>query len=300
MVLGRKQMNADFIKRAAGTATHYGFVPLDEIQQAVRAMRTEKGSKLTVIPNSLPAKAVDMIGSELSKTLRFCGEQGILSRKQPTLFFHTSFDLARKSAGAKDMKTFSFGLHAYGANQSVGEAVILQAALSILEEIGMDDLTVYVNSVGDRDSKARFLRELGASLKKRVTDLPPQAETLLKEDPLETLLYLVKKKHPIFEELPRSVEFLSSASRRNFHEIQERFKRIFFEESFGLRWKVGYALLQRGAEFAEEARFRIAIANRIYVHGEIIHANLFEDRKCRLENDCFTDALICAVRVESE
>lgn len=245
MVLGRKQMNADFIKRASGTATHYGFVPLDEIQQAVRAMRSEKGSKLTVIPNSLPAKAVDMIGSELSKTLRFCGEQGILSRKQPTLFFHTSFDLARKSAGVKDMKTFSFGLHAYGANQSVGEAVILQAALSILEEIGMDDLTVYVNSVGDRDSKARFLRELGTSLKKRVSDLPPQAETLLKEDPLETLLYLVKKKHPIVEELPRSVEFLSSASRRNFREVLEQL------EAAGIRFELDEYLIGSREYYSE-------------------------------------------------
>ncbi len=222
MVLGRKQMNADFVKRASGTATHYGFMPLDEVQQTLRGARNEKGSRLTMIPNSLPQRGADMIGSELSKTLRFCGEQGILSRKQPTLFFHTSFDLARKSNEPRSMKTFSFGLHAYGANQSVGEAVILKAALSILEEIGQNDLTVYVNSVGDRDSKARYLRELGVALKRRANDLPPQVEALLKEDALEAFLYLVKKRHPIVEELPRSVEFLSSASRRNFREVLEQ------------------------------------------------------------------------------
>jgi histidyl-tRNA synthetase len=222
MVLRRKQSSADFFKQAGATAGYYGFLPLGNVSARIEQARKEKLERLTPIPNSVPNRSSDLIGSEFSKTIRACGEQGFLSRKQPTLFFHTTFDFMKKTPERSPIKTFAFGLHAYGANQSVGEAVVLKTALSILEELGEDNMTVYVNSIGDRDSKARFAREITAALRKRANDLPPQVELLLREDPNEAYLYIVKKRLPIMEELPRPVEFLSSASRRHFREVLEQ------------------------------------------------------------------------------
>lgn len=252
MIQGRKQNGADFLKRAATTASHYGFLPFTEVSEKALHSRGGKKERLFPVPNSAPLRSTDLAGTEFTKTLRVCGEQGLLSRRNPFLFFHTTLDFVKKGASPKsDFKSFSFGLQAYGANQSsVGEAVVLKASLSILEEGGHSDMQVYVNSIGDKDSTARFGRELASNLRKRIADLPAPAEVALKTDPMEAFLYLIKKEHPIVEELPRPVEFLSAASRRHFREVLEQL------EATGIPYELDDTLMG-GREYYTETVFEI-------------------------------------------
>src|ERR1035437_3873981 len=78
--------------------------------------------------------------------------------------------ISYESAGQKKRKPKErhFNLHIMGAHKSIAEATIIKTIMVILEEEGYKDLTVEINSLGDKDSAAKFNRDLVAYYRKNI------------------------------------------------------------------------------------------------------------------------------------
>jgi histidyl-tRNA synthetase len=92
---------------------------------------------------------------------------------------------------------------------------------ALANELGHTEHTVRINSLGDRDSIARYTREVTNYLKKRLDHMPPAARELMKEHPLSALSNLVDMDHELAQRSPNPLEFLSDGSRKHFREIIE-------------------------------------------------------------------------------
>jgi histidyl-tRNA synthetase len=108
-----------------------------------------------------------------------------------------------------------------GSSKSIGEAILIKTALTILKEEGYENVCVEINSIGDKDSIARFTRDLTAYYRKHMHELHPDCRQLLKKDPFELLGCKNEKCKPINESAPKSMNFLSEASRQHFREVLE-------------------------------------------------------------------------------
>ena len=91
----------------------------------------------------------------------------------------------------------------------------------MLAEEGYADTRVEVNSVGDRDSLARFGRELIAYYRKNINEMTPECRQLLKRDPFELLASRDESCKALNEHAPRAMDFLSEASRHHLEEVLE-------------------------------------------------------------------------------
>ncbi|MBP9701987.1 MAG: hypothetical protein KBD47_03355 [Candidatus Pacebacteria bacterium] len=125
--------------------------------------------------------------------------------------------------GSKKSSDFSryADLEILGNNKSIAEATLIQTACTMLKEEGHTDLTIDINSIGDKDSIARFTRELGNYYRKHINDLHPECRQAFKTDPLELLSCGNEKCMEINSNAPRAIHYLTEASRIHFQEVLE-------------------------------------------------------------------------------
>ena len=112
-------------------------------------------------------------------------------------------------------------LEILGASGPIAEALLIQTGRIMLAEEGYTDTRVEVNSVGDRDSLARFGRELTAYYRKNINEMTPECRQLLKRDPFELLAWRDESCKALNEHAPRAMDFLSEASRHHLEEVLE-------------------------------------------------------------------------------
>ena len=230
-----------FYKKAVACASHYGFVcPIEIIEQqgkldeaAFAAANEEEQEQLLAakarskVEKPLQSileqrhKKIDGISREFEAALKHLGSKQLSPHTRPLLFYTSNIDPEALKDGAELPKTINFSLHAVGIRQSIAEALILKTALTILDDLGETNTYVQLNSLGDRDSSAKFVRDATAHMRKHLNELPPQAQQAFKEDVFLGYNYVCKKNIELPEELPRPMEFLSSASRKHFREVLE-------------------------------------------------------------------------------
>ena len=112
-------------------------------------------------------------------------------------------------------------LEILGSSGPIAEAALIQAARAMLAEEGYSETCVEVNSVGDRDSIARFSRELTAYYRKNINDMTPECRQAFKRDPFELLSSRDPACVALNERAPRAMDFLSEWSRHHLEEVLE-------------------------------------------------------------------------------
>ncbi len=197
----------DFLRLAHQTAYHFGFTPIESLKGP------ERSKKMARIPKvSMHERKIDAFGGAL-----VCGVTNYLEKalytQEPTFFFSTQ-EMPRT-------KEIALNLQIVGVKKSIAESILIQTIRALVRDAGYPNTSIRINSLGDQDSAARYIRELTSFLKKRLEELPPHARELMKENVLSALLYLIEHEHDIAAKSPSPLEYLSDASRRHFREIIE-------------------------------------------------------------------------------
>jgi len=218
-------------------ATYFGFVPVktpeiskDDIAKTKSFKEPTAGLHLE---NSSAPDFHELLEEKIS-LLRMYFDEGINTQPQPVLFYY------KKPFGgnpSKREKEHQFGLEVLGTTKSVAEALIIRASLAILEEEGYTDLYVDINSVGDKESMAKFERELNSYFRKHAIEVPAVCRTLFKKDIYEILKTEDDKCQSLKENAPKSISCLSESSRQNFKEVLE------FLETLEVPYRINNTLL---------------------------------------------------------
>ncbi len=117
-------------------------------------------------------------------------------------------------------------LEILGSSGPIAEAILIQTGRAILAEEGYSSTSVEINSIGDKDSLARFTRELTAYYRKNLNIMPPVCRELFKSDAFELLASHNKECQELNEKAPRALDFLSESARRHLEETLEYFEAL--------------------------------------------------------------------------
>lgn len=200
----------EFIKVAAQTAHHYGFKSLHQVTRDPRC----KACKPTNVKRiSAADRKLDSAYGLLTGGISTYYESRLYGMDEPLLFF--SVESVPRSG------EIALSLQILGVNKSIAEALLIQTTRSLLNDMGYENHVVRINSLGDRDSSARYTRELTNFLKKRLDDMPGTARELMKDHVFLALMNLIEKNHELAAKSPSPLEYLSDSSRKHFREIVE-------------------------------------------------------------------------------
>ena len=217
----QKYISHNHLDKIGEIAVYYGFTP--------RQSPTIKKTDLDFARNLLEGDYINneeenrehlpLHVEEKIAIIRMYQEENLHSLSQPLLFY---FKEPFKGSIKKHPDYHRYcDLEIIGNSRSIAEATLIQTAKMILTEEGYENICVEINSIGDKDSIARFSRDLTNFYRKHINDMHAECRQLLKKDPFELLGCQNEKCKKINENAPRSMNFLSEPSRIHFQEVLE-------------------------------------------------------------------------------
>lgn len=159
---------------------------------------------------------------------------------------------------------------------SIAQAFVVKASLSTAESAGFKTPRVLISSVGDAESRKRYLREVGNFFKKHSKEISEDLLTLSVKNPDEALAELIKKEDPLSALLPRTIDYLSESSRKIMLETIDLFEKLNI--SYELEPRLPYtAGSNRELIFAIEGVDKKGNTVRIATGGRVEHPSAKKD-----------------------
>ncbi|MFA6227181.1 MAG: His/Gly/Thr/Pro-type tRNA ligase C-terminal domain-containing protein [Candidatus Paceibacterota bacterium] len=227
-----KFINFTPIDKAVEAAIYYGFTPTKHPKA-----NKEDLVRISALKESWAKSCAEMpwvfsteFAEERAAFLREYFEQSMNILPQPVM-------LVYESETGKERGKNSFNLEVVGTPKSIAEALLIKTAVAILEDNGYKNLSIEINSIGDKESLNKFARELTNYYKKNINELSPHCRQNFKKDAFYVLNCDKCECTKLKEGAPTSVGCLSDESRVQFKEVFE------YIETMGIPFKINNCLV---------------------------------------------------------
>lgn len=240
----------EVLTKARAVGQYYGFTPLSLLTVKTRGADRPK----PVDVSALTALTNDPAADTMASFLKQCRAAGCTPTAQHPLFvWHTNI-----AAGRAAPKKAVVQFHALGADRPLADAIVIRATLALARDLFHEEPSVRVNSMGDKETRARYVRELSSFFKKRAALLPEDCVTCAKRDAFEAAELVIAREYA--DDLPSPTEHLSDASRKRFEDLLE------YLELTETPYELARNLVSRGGVWSE-ACFEITAGDRRVVWG---------------------------------
>lgn len=190
---------------------YYGFTPLAALTAKARGAARAKSVDQNALTNLAPDATAETVISFLKQCQNI---EQMPSPRQPLFIWHTNL-----APGRPAQKKTTLQFHALGSDRPISDAVVIRAVLALSRDLFHETPVVRVNSMGDKETRARYVRELGNFFKKRAGMLPEECLICAKRDVLEAAELVIARGWA--DDLPSPIEHLSDASRKRFEDLLE-------------------------------------------------------------------------------
>jgi len=239
--MSRDTISADeVLRRARSIGQYYGFTPFSELAVTKRGQ-----GKNVEFPKELSGIALDPNAEVFANFLKQCVSAGLVPTSRTPLFtWHTNI-----APGRAAPRQIIVQFHAIGTDRAIADAVVIRATRELVRDLYKEAPIVRINTMGDKETRARFARELGVFFKKRsalpleTSGLTENCLSCAKRDVFEAAE--LASKELCATELPAPTDQLSDASRKRFEELIE------FLEMTETPFELARELISRGNAWSE-------------------------------------------------
>lgn len=230
-IIGKEYyLREKFIDKAKAIAEFYGFRPIqtphlekielfttsigettDIVEKEMYALKTKGGNKLVLRPEGT------------APIIRAYLEHGMQSKPQPVmLYYHGSFFRHERPQKGRNREFQQFGIEILGEKDSIADAIVIKILLSILEEAdGLKNISLRLNSIGDKECRKIYQKELVAYYRRKTKELCNDCERRLKTNPLRLLDCKNEKCAELKAGAPQIINYLCDDCKNHFKSLLE-------------------------------------------------------------------------------
>ncbi len=240
----------ELLHKTSAIGQYYGFVPLSSLTAKARGTTR----KSVGYPESLAHLSLDPVAEIVASFLKqFQQLESAPSPRQPLFLWHTNITPGRP-APKKAVVQF----HALGTDRTLSDAIVIRALIALARDLFHEEPIVRINSMGDKETRARYARELTNFFKKRGSTLPEECVNCAKRDSFEAAELAIA--HEYADDLPAPTEHLSDASRKHFEDLLE------YLEMTETPYELTRNLISRGSAWSDTC-FEVVIGDRRVAWG---------------------------------
>lgn len=246
-------------EKAQEIALYYGFKPIetpileqeeifsrgvgadtDIVEKEMYTLRTKGGDRLVMRPEGTAA------------IMRAYLEHGMQSWPQPVMLYYGGpFFRHERPQRGRYRQFMQFGFEVLGTSKSIADAIVIRTIVDVLEEIGLKNLTLEINSIGDGICRPGYMRVLTAYYKKHASKLCSHCRERLKTNPLRLLDCKNEDCQTLKEEAPSSVGYLCGECKKHFKEVLE------YLDGMEMPYVINHSLV-RGFDYYTRTVFEIS------------------------------------------
>lgn len=223
-----------FFEKAQEIAVYYGFKPIETPMVEQEGVFTSSIGEGTDIVDkemyTLKTKGGDHLALRPEHTaglMRSYIENGMQSLPQPLLFYSYGPSFRHDNPQKGRYRQFwQFDMDAIGSEKSILDALVIKTTWTALEEAGAKNLSVDINSIGDKECRGAYIKELVAYYKKNISSLPAIDRERLKTNPLRILDSKEEKTIELNQNAPDTLSSLCPACKKHFKEVLEYLEKM--------------------------------------------------------------------------
>ena len=129
------------------------------------------------------------------------------------------FRYERPQAG-RQRQFHQLGVEVLGSSDVRADAEVIAIATDILKSIGLKNLTLQLNSIGNADDRQNYRTALIDFLTPHKNQLDPDSQTRLDKNPLRILDSKDAQTQAVLKNAPSILEYLSTESKQRFDRVQ--------------------------------------------------------------------------------
>ncbi len=116
---------------------------------------------------------------------------------------------------------YQIGAEAIGSDSPATDAEVIELAVAILKQLGIRNFELAINSVGSKESRARYNEVLRAELREVAPRMCEDCRRRAETNPLRVLDCKVPQDQPVIDRLPSILEHLDEEDREHFRRVRE-------------------------------------------------------------------------------
>lgn len=141
---------------------------------------------------------------------------------QPVKLYYNEmmYRYERPQAG-RNREFNQFGVEVLGCDDPFIDAEVISLAYNIYKILGLKNLRVNINTLGDKESRDNYRKALVEYFTPHINEMCSDCQERLKKNPLRILDCKVDANLEIMKNAPKTVDYLNESSKERFDKLQE-------------------------------------------------------------------------------
>ncbi len=178
-------------------------------------------------------------------------ENKMYGDNQPVKVYYngTMYRYERPQAG-RDRELTQFGVEVLGTDDPMSDAEVISLAVNVYKMLGLKEIKVNLNSLGDNDSRIAYRDALIKYFEPHINELCEDCKNRLLKNPLRILDCKVDAEKEIMKKAPKTLEYLNDESRDRFEKVCD------YLDILGIKYEINPNIV-RGLDYYNHTVFEI-------------------------------------------
>ena len=179
-----------------------------------------------------------------------------LHKSNPNIKWYYSGPMYRYEAPQKGRyrEFYQIGVESFGVRNPMLDAEIIAMAVEFLSKLGLNNLTVELNSLGSVECRVKYIKDLQDYLLANIDKLSDDSKIRASKNPLRVLDSKSEEDQKLLVNAPKLHEYFDEESNKFFEELKNTLT------SFGIKYVINPKLV-RGLDYYSDTVFEIKSEN---------------------------------------
>ena len=187
----------------------------DIVSKEMYSWTDQGGERLTLKPELTAPVVRSFIQHNL-------GNQSAVNR----LYYKDALFRRERPQKGRTRQFHQFGAEVFGSEHPEADVEIIAISYNFFKTLGIDNLTLTLNSIGSEDCRNNYRNELRNYLKPFLSDLTETSQNRFKKNPLRILDTKIEHEKEIIKNAPKISNFLTDDDKSHFEEVKSLLKNL--------------------------------------------------------------------------
>jgi len=139
--------------------------------------------------------------------------------KPVKLFYVGPFFRYERPQAGRFRQHHQFGMEMFGSSSPISEVELIYIGHSLFQQLGLEDYTIKLNSLGDKDDRKEYIKVLKEHYQRNRKKLCHNCKDRLKTNPIRVLDCKEEKCQQVINTAPRLIDELSDEAKTHFEQV---------------------------------------------------------------------------------
>ena len=176
------------------------------------------------------------------------------------VFYNMKMYRYERPQSGRNREFTQWGFECFGSDDVMSDAEVISLAYNAYRLLGLDDVIIKINSLGDNESRNIYREKLVEYFKPHINNLCEDCQERLKSNPLRILDCKIDAENDILKNAPKTLDYLNEESKSRFEKLKDLL------DMMDINYEIDERLV-RGLDYYNHTVFEVVLHNSYALGG---------------------------------